>query len=154
MAAVSAWLAPYHPRARRRFRETASAMIAIADDLHGDYAIAQSVNVALVYRLETAHAALTQALAGTRRPQAGPPPDDDRSRLATALLQVVYLAQVAREWQQDSINLRHTLSEHDLNPAQRAQLESGVHQLESYVRLNIADSARWLEAARKLSGKG
>lgn len=154
LGGASAWLAPYNPRARRRFRQAVAAMVGIADDLHADYAVAHTVNVALVYRLETAHAALTQALAATRRHQAGPPPDDDRSRLATALLQVVYLAQVAREWQQDSINLRHALNEYEMSDAQRIRLDAGVRQLDGYVAQNIADSARWLEAARRLYGKG
>ena len=148
--AATAWLAPLHPRARRRLRAATADMLAIARELHETYAASAVLDVALVYRLEAAHRALNHALAAVTRP--GPPPDTDRTRMATALTQAVWLAQAAREWRQDIMNLRHALVGEDLTDAQREAVESGVRHLQGYVQQNMHDFGRWLEAASRLNG--
>jgi len=148
--AAAAWLAPFSPRARRRLRAAATDMLAIARELHETYAASETLDVALVYRLEAAHMALNHALAAVARP--GPPPDTDRTRMATALTQAVWLAQAAREWRQDIMNLRHALEGEDLTGAQREALEGGVRHLQGYVQQNMHDFSRWLEAASRLGG--
>lgn len=152
LAAIGGWLAPFNPRARRRLRRATAAMMAVARELHETHAASGVLDVALVYRLEAANTALGHALAAVTRP--GPPPDTDRTRMATALTQAVWLAQVAREWQQDIINLRHALAEETMPEAQQAALEGGVRHLQGYVQQNMYDFGRWLEAAARLGGDG
>jgi len=148
--AATAWLAPLNPRARRRLRAATTDMLTVARELHGAYAASEALDVALVYQLEAAHMALNHALAAVTRP--GPPPDTDRTRMATALTQAVWLAQAAREWRQDIMNLRHALASEELTDAQREALESGVRHLQGYVQQNMHDFSRWLEAASRLGG--
>ena len=151
LAAVAGWLAPFNPRARRQLRRATVDMMTIARELHETYVASDTLNVALVYRLEAAHTALGHALAAVTRP--GPPADNDRTRMATALTQAAWLAQVAREWQQDVVNLRHALAEETMPEAQRAALESGVRHLQGYVQQNMHDFDRWVQAAARLGAQ-
>lgn len=154
-AYLSALLAPFNPRTKRRLRQAAADMMAAARELQSEYAATQAISFAMAYRLEAAHAALIRAVAAStgKRSIAKPPLDNQRTRMASALLQVAHLAQVAREWQQDIINLQHSLATEELLPDQREALAAGKEHLEGYVRQNMHDLDRWLQAAEKLNGR-
>lgn len=151
LAGVAIRLAPFNPRAKRRLRQAIAGMLVAAHELQTEYATSQSISFATVYRLEAAHAALMRALGAMTGPGARPQPDNDRTRMASALLQVTHLAQVAREWQQDIFNLQHSLATETVPEAQRPALEAGMDHLQGYVQQNMHDLDRWLQAAEKLN---
>lgn len=169
-AAVAARLAPYNPRAHRRFREAAAHMLALGHGLQAEFSETHSISFSLVYRLEAAQTTMKQALDAICLPSLAPRPDNRRTRMATALLEVAHLAQLAREWQQDVINLQHTLMaatqmasshidpyepdgiapEQPLSIDERLAVESGVKHLQGYISQNMHDLGRWLQAAEQL----
>ncbi|MFC0282678.1 hypothetical protein ACFFJB_03480 [Camelimonas abortus] len=143
-------LAPLNPAARLRARRASAEMMALAMTFHDEYAATGEIVFALVYRLEAAGERLAAAVDAVSPRLPGEPAGELRL-MATALAETVHLAQLAREWRQDAINLRHGLEHGAHDGARRAAVEAGVRQLEAYVRQNMSDFSRWLAAAQRLN---
>ncbi|WP_188611183.1 hypothetical protein [Chelatococcus reniformis] len=120
-----------------------------AGSLLTEFETTREVSFPIVYRLETAYAAFDRAIAASSVDIYG----QRRARLRDALLQVVHLAQVAREWQQDIYNLRQGPYHDEPQPENEAALEAGIAHLRQFIRQNMADLASWLSAAERLRGE-
>lgn len=151
-------LAPLNRAARRAVVAAAAELMALSLALQEEYAASGEVIIALVYRMEAADARLASAIAAAW-PTGPEQPARAIHHMATALHEVVHLAQLAREWRQDAINLRHSLALEDAaegapdegRAARQAAIAAGIARLDDYVRQNMDDLDRWLKAAAELN---